>query len=133
MGGPFGYANASTSKKKPTLVGARFSQAKVMRRGWISYQLSPIPYRLSSLRLLEYFFKLCSEHVHASIGIKIPAKRNVKPVSFLALHGEFVCFRNGSGVRRVSPGLRNKIDEEVPSTSLSYLSRCPRDGLLLLF
>src|SRR4029077_17828946 len=111
MGGPFSRANATSSKKKPTLIGTGFapSGGEVARLD----QLSAI-----DSRLLNYFFKLCAEHIDASIGVDVATKSNVKPIALLAFHSEFASLCDIRCTRCIFSGLRNYIDKQVPSPCL---------------
>jgi hypothetical protein len=74
-------------------------------------QLSTIHNRLSTLRLLNHFLKLCAEHVNASIGIKIATERDVKPIPFLAFDNKFVGLSDAGRARRILSGLRDHVDK----------------------
>jgi len=52
----------------------------------------------STLSLLNHFFKLRAEHIHLP-AYKIATKCNVKPVSLLTFHDEFVGLSDFSDVR----------------------------------
>jgi len=101
----------------PRIVCLSFSP-KRQQRGEGGAAINYPPSAIDSLRLLNYFFKLCAEHIDASIGIKIPAKRNVKPVSLFTFHSKFVGIRYAASSRSITSGLRNHIDKKVPSPSL---------------
>jgi hypothetical protein len=61
---------------------------------------------------------------------KIAAKRNVKPVALLTFDDK-VTTRKILGVWFIFSSLRDHIDKQVPSPSLSYLRESTRDRLLL--
>lgn len=44
---------------------------------------------------------------------KITAQRDVKPVSLLAFHGEFVGLSDVGGVRRIAPASPDHVDKEL--------------------
>ena len=86
----------------------------------------------SFLLSLNHFLKLRTKHVHLSAD-QIAAKRNVKPVSLLAFNNEFVRIGNISGAWHVAPGLRDHIDEQIPSPRLYLSLKAPARSLLAPF
>jgi hypothetical protein len=56
-------------------------------------------------------FQLGAEHVYGSVVVKIPAKRNVKPISLLAFNGELVGLIDVCGVRGIASGLCDDVDK----------------------
>jgi len=63
----------------------------------------------------------CRQAGRGTIGVnKIATQRDVKPVALLTFDDEFVRLSNVGRVRRVSPGLRDHVDEQVPRPRLSY-------------
>jgi hypothetical protein len=52
----------------------------MLLKGLLSYPVSG--YQISGL--LNHFFELRAEHIHTSIGVKVPTHYNVKPVALFA-------------------------------------------------
>src|SRR5439155_14115168 len=82
-------------------------------------------------RLLNYFFQLAAEHVHGATGTyadRVATECDMQPVAFLAFDNKLgqVGFS-----RRALTGLRDDIDEEVPSPRLSHLSQHAPDCFFL--
>jgi hypothetical protein len=79
VGGPFGCANASRFKKKPTLIGgAPISQMAVTRRNQTNYQPSTI-------RLFIYDLDLLVDHLPGK-----PVDGHMNPIPLLSVHNEAI-------------------------------------------
>src|SRR4029077_3980038 len=85
---------------------------------------------ISRPELLNYFLSLRAEDIHTPIGIRISTKRNVKPVALLTFDDK-VTTRKILGVWFIFSSLRDHIDKQVPSPSLSHRRECAGDGFLL--
>ena len=90
-------------------------------------------------RLFSHFLKLTPEHIYlascsagqawSSIGLnKVATERDVEPVALLTFGNEI---SQVLSIRSIVPGLRDHIDEQVPSPGLSHLCQSARDRLLL--
>jgi len=82
---------------KPLMMQASIPPALLPQspRSWINYRLPAINVLPS---LLNHFLELRAEHIHLP-AYKIATKCNVKPVSLLAFHDEFVGLSDFSDVR----------------------------------
>ena len=56
-------------------------------------------------------FQLGAEHIYGSVIVKISAKRDMKPISLLAFHNEFVGLIDVCGVRGIASGLCDRVDK----------------------
>ena len=78
-----------------------------------------------SLMLLNHFLELRAEDTSV-----VAIKRDMEPISFLALDNEFTGSVRSVGPWRVLPSLRNYVDHQVPGSRLTRLRQGACDRLL---
>src|SRR5438067_8223769 len=87
----------------------------------------------SSCALVVYDLDLLFRHLFKLLTKDRPVitiKRDMQPISFLALDNKFSRVSKVVSPRRKLPGLRDHINHQIPGSSLAYLCQRPRDHLL---